>query len=332
MAESKPPTIRQIAEIAGVHFTTVSKILLGKSRASDGTRERVLEVARRLGYRPNPLASAWMAQRRAANPAKVEVNIGFIFPSAAELLNPSVEELRGILYSRAKAHGYLADEFMIDEYPSLEALARVLDSRGIRGLVWSGVALARPLPDGFANCAMCSFGGWIPGVPTVRTRAFEGMRITLAKLREKGFRRPALALTDRPTDWNTIRYEAAFRLFHERQGFSGEPLVLNLENRTTRDVHEVLFACRIDSVVTNTNWEFPGIPTASLDARPGTRMGIDQRRGLMAQCVIDQVAGLLISAVMLRDYCPKDFAVNPEWVDSRSQDHARATCSPISGL
>ncbi|MEU6261096.1 LacI family DNA-binding transcriptional regulator [Streptomyces sp. NPDC047043] len=46
-------TIAQVAEEAGVSAMTVSNVMNGKPGASEETRRRVLEVAGRLGYRPN---------------------------------------------------------------------------------------------------------------------------------------------------------------------------------------------------------------------------------------------------------------------------------------
>jgi DNA-binding LacI/PurR family transcriptional regulator len=48
--------IRDVAEEAGVSITTVSHALNGKGRINPDTRQRVQEVAERLGYRPNTLA------------------------------------------------------------------------------------------------------------------------------------------------------------------------------------------------------------------------------------------------------------------------------------
>jgi len=45
-----------VAEAAGVSTTTVSHALNGKGRISEETRERVREVAERLGYRPSAMA------------------------------------------------------------------------------------------------------------------------------------------------------------------------------------------------------------------------------------------------------------------------------------
>ena len=53
------PTMRDIAEATGVSQSTVSRVLSGTPTAvpiAESTRKRVMETARRLGYRPNPLA------------------------------------------------------------------------------------------------------------------------------------------------------------------------------------------------------------------------------------------------------------------------------------
>lgn len=50
---TKRPTIRDVAQEAGVAIVTVSDALNGKGRVDPATRERVEEVARRLGYQAN---------------------------------------------------------------------------------------------------------------------------------------------------------------------------------------------------------------------------------------------------------------------------------------
>ena len=54
-----PPTMRDIATLAGVSQSTVSRVLndvATRVPITEDTRSRVNEAARRLGYRPNPLA------------------------------------------------------------------------------------------------------------------------------------------------------------------------------------------------------------------------------------------------------------------------------------
>ncbi|MGZ8591555.1 MAG: LacI family DNA-binding transcriptional regulator, partial [Actinomycetota bacterium] len=54
-----PVTMRDIAQVTGLSQSTVSRVLNRTPTVvpiADGTRERVLETAKQLGYRPNPLA------------------------------------------------------------------------------------------------------------------------------------------------------------------------------------------------------------------------------------------------------------------------------------
>ena len=79
-------TIKQVAEAAGVHFSTVSRAL------NPGTRDlvkpqiatRILETAERLGYRANAAASSLRTGQ-----SKV---VGFVVPDLASLLFPPILE------------------------------------------------------------------------------------------------------------------------------------------------------------------------------------------------------------------------------------------------
>src|SRR5215212_10277013 len=64
MSTVRPVTIRDVARQAGVSLSTVSQVLNGRpGYASATTRDRVLEVARELGYRPNALARGLVTSR-----------------------------------------------------------------------------------------------------------------------------------------------------------------------------------------------------------------------------------------------------------------------------
>ena len=57
--QTRIPTMQDIADAAGVSQSTVSRVLTGAPNAipiNPATRERILEVARQMRYRPNPLA------------------------------------------------------------------------------------------------------------------------------------------------------------------------------------------------------------------------------------------------------------------------------------
>jgi DNA-binding LacI/PurR family transcriptional regulator len=63
MATGDRPTVRDVAAVAGVSLTTVSHALNGKGRVDAGTRARVLEAAKRIGYRANPTARSLRSGR-----------------------------------------------------------------------------------------------------------------------------------------------------------------------------------------------------------------------------------------------------------------------------
>lgn len=56
--------MRDIAEAAGVSHSTVSRALANSPKISKSTRHHVAQVAYDMGYRANPLVSAWMAHVR----------------------------------------------------------------------------------------------------------------------------------------------------------------------------------------------------------------------------------------------------------------------------
>ena len=56
-------TLKEIAEKCSVSITTVSNILNGKSNVSEKTKQRVLEVVKETGYRPNYMARGLRASK-----------------------------------------------------------------------------------------------------------------------------------------------------------------------------------------------------------------------------------------------------------------------------
>lgn len=104
------PTIQDVAREAGVSPATVSNVLNGRWRqTSAATRERILEVARRLNYRPNAMAAA-LRTRRTRTVAVVFTNI----------LNPFYTAvLRGI-QDEARSAGYSIVLANSDDSPELE--------------------------------------------------------------------------------------------------------------------------------------------------------------------------------------------------------------------
>lgn len=64
-------SMKDISETCGVSIATVSKALNGRTDISTSTKERVLEVAKKMGYVPNSSARALKTNRT--------YNIGVLF-------------------------------------------------------------------------------------------------------------------------------------------------------------------------------------------------------------------------------------------------------------
>jgi LacI family transcriptional regulator len=93
-SESRAAVLKDVALRAGVDASTVSRVLRGDERkpARAETRERILQVARELGYRPNSVARSLRTRKTEA--------IGLVIPDAG---NPGFAEIfKGVQTATAK--------------------------------------------------------------------------------------------------------------------------------------------------------------------------------------------------------------------------------------
>ena len=124
---NRPVTIKDVAAAANVHASTVSRVLNPETRSMVSTEvaEKVLEVARKLGYLRNPLASGLRTRR--------SHTVGVLIPDLTNPVFPPI--IRGI--ERALAmHGYVA--VLADSGNSTknkQALTESLLARQIDGLI-----------------------------------------------------------------------------------------------------------------------------------------------------------------------------------------------------
>ena len=91
-------TIKDIARIAGVSTSTVSRALSNSPELSEQTRQRIPEICQREGYRVNALARSLICN-------KTNV-IGLIVP---EVTNPFYAELSLGIETHARSLGYQRD-------------------------------------------------------------------------------------------------------------------------------------------------------------------------------------------------------------------------------
>ena len=120
------PTIQDVAREAGVSPSTVSNVLNNRWRqTSKETRERILEVSRRLNYQPNAMAAS--LRRRSTR------TIGLIVTS---VLNPFYTAVVRGIQDEARRHGYTTILGNTDDDPEQERdMLNTLRAKQVDGML-----------------------------------------------------------------------------------------------------------------------------------------------------------------------------------------------------
>ena len=94
-------TIKDVAKQVGVHPSTVSRVVAGKSNVSEATKQRVFEAMKQLNYKPNLVARSLVSQ------SKTKI-LGVLLPNSNEYLfhNPFFIQVLSSISVYAKRFGY----------------------------------------------------------------------------------------------------------------------------------------------------------------------------------------------------------------------------------
>ncbi len=127
-------TQREIAREANVDVSTVSLCLNHHPRIPESTRERVLAIATKMGYRRDPALSAIAASRWSNRRDDSGLVIAFVVDDmkAAEI---ELKLYQDGVREQATSLGYRIEIFELKRYPDVSALLRVIRTRGIRGII-----------------------------------------------------------------------------------------------------------------------------------------------------------------------------------------------------
>lgn len=238
--QKHPVRMKDIARAADVSVATVSRALQNQTAISSRTRERIREVAKRLGYRPNPLIGSLMTQIRSRHPA-FRANLACLHgePENSDLVEAQHEFLNGVRAAAARLN-YHVDCF---DYSRLDLaaadLARAWKARNVRGVILSNVraspALRLPWDD-FAWVV----NGHITGTPVLHRVGNEIYQLLKRAMREmvrRGYRRPGLVVRLRGGYRVGFRWPAAFIGNLLRYGYKAS-LGQVFQGEWTRDAFE----------------------------------------------------------------------------------------------
>lgn len=125
-----PVTIKDVAKMAGVSPSTVSRVIADHPKISQATKDRVMAAMETLQYRPNAIA------RSLAN--KSTKTLGLLLPNSDEdlLQNPFyVQVMRGISRYAQKAGYYILYSYTDHEEQEIKMLDELLHSKWVDGVI-----------------------------------------------------------------------------------------------------------------------------------------------------------------------------------------------------
>jgi LacI family transcriptional regulator len=182
---SRPPTLRDVAREAGVHVSTVSRVLNGQAaagRITPDTEERIREVAFRLGYRHNTIARALRTGRTLV--------VGMLVPDVGNLYQAGITRGAGdVLY----AGGYSLILASTDDDPS-HAESQVAAMLGVQadGLMYGVARENDPVLAGIVAqgipVVLFNRGADLQGVSAVLPDDHAGTRMAVDHLLSLGHR------------------------------------------------------------------------------------------------------------------------------------------------
>lgn len=211
MPQRREPTLADVAELAGVSLTTVSRVLNNRGYLSETTKERVGAAIAELNYRPNQIARALHGM--------ATQSIGVIVPTVAL---PFFGELAARLEVALAEHGYRI--LVCNSQGRAEREREYLDllvSHRVDGIISS--AHNEDLADyGTVRMPLVMIDRDLsPTIPNIRCDNARGGVLATEHLLARGSRRPLL-LTSRTGSRNGR--EAGYRAALARSGI--EPQIV----------------------------------------------------------------------------------------------------------
>jgi len=128
-------TIRDIAKMAKVSHTTISRALNNDPRVREETRKRILKLVNKLNYRPDPRARTFVTKKSNL--------IGLI---VSDISNPFYAELARGIEDKAHEKGYNVIFCSTDNKPErMETYVHLLMNAGVDGSIFASARLHEPV-------------------------------------------------------------------------------------------------------------------------------------------------------------------------------------------
>ena len=233
------PTIRTLAQLAGVSKTTVSLALRDHPRIRPEVRQHIQQLAAAAGYRPNALVANLLAQLRSSKTSSYQSTLGLLCvardPSELETVSTFRSWIAGC-QARATEQGYGFNRLWIYEPGITPArLVEILDARNIRGLAvvgfYEGKAIPREFDPIWHRSAAVALGTrpiW-PVIHFVSNDQYVTVFRAVRELAGLGYRRLGLCLGSHVDDIVENKFTAGFCAAQKRLSLDQSVPVFDLQ-------------------------------------------------------------------------------------------------------
>jgi DNA-binding LacI/PurR family transcriptional regulator len=220
MPKKQIQTVRmaEIAQRLRVASSTISRALRDDPRIGVEMRQKIKDTAAKLGYAPNPLVSALMANRRRRGGAGEVDVIALVtnYGGRADWRTKDVcrWEFEGI-QRRARELGFRVEIFALSEFRGdMARLQATLRARAIRGVLL-GFSRDESSNDIHFDCGGFCVAGlstYFPNVVADRANfhGFFNVKLALEHMHRLGYRRPALIVPELNNRYSNNLWSGAF--------------------------------------------------------------------------------------------------------------------------
>lgn len=350
MSGKRHVSLRDIAEKTGVSRMTVSKALRGTSGVSDFTRVRIQEIAKKLGYCPDPQIARAMSAVAKIRRKSTGERLAFLTTHSTPNGWKKFEHILGCFTGaseRAREYGYELEPFWA--LASGKKLADVLFARGIDGILLAptGPELVREgrrtIDFDWSRASVVEIDEQLdePVFRVVRHDHFTSMLMALYQLESLGYRRIGFAAMRRTEARNRHRWSSAYFLWSNIRCHKKALPPFLYDEPDPAKIRKWVEDYEIDAVLglpdeflmlTEAGFHFPeSLGFALLDCHsiPGTDVkcsGIDQKSYSIGVAAIDLLAGLVRIRETGAPQDPTQLMVEGAWV---SGDTVRRIGEPL---
>ena len=330
-----PPSLRSLARQLGISAATVSLALRDSAHVVPATKKRILQAARRAGYRPNPLVGSLMAALRRTSHGSFQGSL--LAVNTSDDPRPTLTLYHRQVFDgvkrRAQALGYSIELCWVGTHAlTLPRLDAVVRARGVRGVVvmpfvqtydfssfdWSPFAAVM-----FDHCLSAPVLHSV--LPDHHLSLFEA----LERLSSRGYSRPGLVVGRARDSRVKFKWSAGYSSFCQSRSLESAVPVLSEEPITRESFLAWFKRHRPDVVIGHVHadiarWlkeegkQIPrdvGFVQLNWTERSAPCAGLDLQPALLGEAAVESVVAQLQRNEHGVPASPKTIMLKARWVD-----------------